>query len=81
MVTDQGSEYKGYNFEQITDLGVELINLQAYRAEQKGPVEKSFGVITIDFCSSVAMLYLKVSPTLSGTDKRVSSVIRWSYIF
>ena len=38
-------------------------------------------VITIDFCSSVAMLYLKVSPTLSGTDKSVSSVIRWSYIF
>lgn len=45
LVTDQGSEYKGYNFEQITDLGVELINLQAYRAEQKGPVEKSFDVI------------------------------------
>ena len=45
LVTDQGSEYKGFNFENITDLGVEVINLQSYRAEQKGPVEKSFDVI------------------------------------
>ncbi len=45
LVTDQGSEYKGMNFEQITDLGVELINLQAYRADEKGPVEKSFDAI------------------------------------
>lgn len=45
LVTDQGSEYKGFNFENIADLGVEVINLQAYRAEQKGPVEKSFDVI------------------------------------
>lgn len=45
LVSDQGSEYKGYTFEQIIDLGVELINLQSYRAEQKGPVEKSFDVI------------------------------------
>lgn len=45
LVTDQGSEYKGSNFGQITDLGVELINLQSYRAELKGPVEKSFDVI------------------------------------
>jgi hypothetical protein len=45
LVTDMGSEYKGSNFEQITDLGVELINLQSYRAEQKSKVEKSFDVI------------------------------------
>lgn len=45
LVTDQGSEYKGFNFENIADLGVEVINLQSYRAEQKGPVEKSFDVI------------------------------------
>ena len=45
MVTDQGSEYKGCNFEQIADLGIELINLKSYRAELKGPVEKAFDVI------------------------------------
>ena len=45
LITDMGSEYKGSNFEQITDLGVELINLQSYRAEQKSKVEKSFDVI------------------------------------
>ncbi|MFR2886603.1 MAG: Mu transposase C-terminal domain-containing protein [Clostridium butyricum] len=45
LITDMGSEYKGGNFEQITDLGVELINLQSYRAEQKSKVEKSFDVI------------------------------------
>lgn len=28
LVTDQGSEYKGENFAQITDLGVELMTLK-----------------------------------------------------
>lgn len=45
LITDMGSEYKGSNFEQITDLGVEIVNLQSYRAEQKSKVEKSFDVI------------------------------------
>ena len=45
MVTDQGSEYKGCNFEQISELGIELINLKSYRAELKGPVEKAFDTI------------------------------------
>ena len=40
MVTDRGSEYKSEHFEQITELGVKIINLPAYRAELKGPVEK-----------------------------------------
>lgn len=45
LVTDQGSEYKGCNLEQLTDLGIEIINLKSYRAELKGPVEKAFDVI------------------------------------
>ena len=45
IFTDQGSEYKSMNFGQIIDLGVELTNLQSYRAELKGSVEKSFDVI------------------------------------
>lgn len=45
LVTDMGSEYKSYNFEQISELGVTLINLPPYRPELKGPVEKFFDVI------------------------------------
>jgi len=45
LVTDMGSEYKSEAFEQITELGVKLINLPAYRPELKGAVEKFFDVI------------------------------------
>jgi len=45
LVTDMGSEYKSETFEQITELGVKLINLPAYRPELKGAVEKFFDVI------------------------------------
>lgn len=73
LVTDQGSEYKGENFSQITDLGVELINLKSYRADEKGPVEQCFnalqnyfkpilkgkGVIEVDFQERGARDYRK----------------------
>ena len=45
LVTDMGSEYKSSNFEQITELGVTVINLPSYRPELKGSVEKFFDVI------------------------------------
>lgn len=45
MVTDMGSEYKGAAFEQITDLGVQVINLPSYRPELKSKVEKFFDCI------------------------------------
>ena len=45
FVTDMGSEYKGSTFEQITDLGVQLVNLPAYRPELKSKVEKFFDCI------------------------------------
>lgn len=45
MVTDMGSEYIGETFEQITELGVTLVNLQAYRPDLKGPVEKLFDLV------------------------------------
>ncbi|MDO5399143.1 MAG: hypothetical protein Q4G33_14595 [bacterium] len=45
FVTDMGSEYKSSNFEQITELGVTVINLPSYRPELKGSVEKFFDVI------------------------------------
>lgn len=45
LITDKGSEYASENFEQLTDLGVSIINLPAYRPELKGAVEKFFDVI------------------------------------
>lgn len=45
LVTDMGSEYKSNNFEQITDLGVQIINLPSYRPELKSKVEKFFDCI------------------------------------
>lgn len=45
LVTDMGSEYKSSNFEQITELGVTLINLPSYRPELKGSVEKFFDLV------------------------------------
>ena len=45
LVTDQGSEYKGCNLEQLIDLGCEIVNLKSYRAELKGSVEQSFDAI------------------------------------
>lgn len=45
MVTDMGPEYIGETFEQITDLGVTLINLPPFRPDLKGPVEKLFDLV------------------------------------
>ena len=45
LVTDQGTEYMSSCFEQITELGVKVINLPVYRPELKGNVEKFFSII------------------------------------
>ena len=45
LVTDMGREYCSYLLEQITDLGVKIVNLPAYRPELKGPVEKFFDLV------------------------------------
>ena len=45
LITDKGSEYKGQNFEQLTDLGITITNLQAFRPDQKSKVEKFFDVV------------------------------------
>lgn len=45
FVTDMGSEYKSETFEQISERGVTIINLPAYRPELKGAVEKFFDLI------------------------------------
>ena len=45
LITDKGREYTSEVFSQITDLGVEVINLPPYRPDLKGAVEKFFDVI------------------------------------
>lgn len=49
IVSDQGSEYIGYTFEQLAELGVTVVNLPSYRPELKGIVEKFFDVIQDGF--------------------------------
>ena len=49
LITDMGSEYAGNVFSQLTDLGVELINLEPYRPELKSLVERFFGLIQESF--------------------------------
>lgn len=45
FITDKGTEYASYNFEQITELGCKVTNLPAFRPELKGPVEKFFNLL------------------------------------
>ncbi len=49
MVTDKGSEYISENFEQMTELGITLIDLPSYRPELKGVIEKFFDLIQNSF--------------------------------
>ena len=45
MVTDRGMEYCSDNFEQLSELGVTIVNLPSYRPELKGSIEKFFDLI------------------------------------
>ena len=45
MMTDRGMEYCSENFEQLSELGVTIINLPSYRPELKGIVEKFFDLV------------------------------------
>ncbi len=45
IVTDRGSDYAGNTYGQLAELGVKIINLEAYRADAKGVVEKFFDII------------------------------------
>ena len=45
LVTDMGSEYKSETFEQLTELGISVINLNPYRPDLKSVVEKFFDCI------------------------------------
>lgn len=45
IVTDRGSDYAGNTYGQLSELSVKIINLDAYRADEKGVVEKFFDII------------------------------------
>jgi hypothetical protein len=45
FITDKGREYVSETFSQITDLGVEIINLPPYRPDLKSAVEKFFDIV------------------------------------
>ena len=45
FVTDGGSEYRGETFEQLSELGVTIVNLPSYRPELKGNEEKFFDLV------------------------------------
>ncbi len=45
LVTDKGSEYISSTFEQLSDLGITIVNLPSYRPDLKSSVEKFFDVI------------------------------------
>ena len=45
LVTDMGSEYKSENLEQLSELGITIVNLPSYRPELKGCIEKFFDII------------------------------------
>ena len=40
-----GSEYKSENLEQLSELGITIVNLPSYRPELKGCIEKFFDII------------------------------------
>lgn len=44
-----GSEYKSENFEQLSELGITIINLPSYRPELKESVEKFFDLIQDEY--------------------------------
>ena len=45
MITDRGKEYLSDTFSQLSELGVEFVNLEPFRPELKGMVEQFFNII------------------------------------
>lgn len=45
FITDQGTEYTSQNFDQLTEIGCTITNLDPYIANDKGVVEKFFDLV------------------------------------
>lgn len=61
IVTDRGSEYAGGTYGQLAELGVRIVNLEAYRADEKGVVEKFFDIV-----QNLFKPYLKGAGVVAG---------------
>ena len=49
IVTDRGSEYTSETFSQIAERGVTIVNVESFRPELKGSVEKLFDLIQTEY--------------------------------
>ena len=49
MITDRGSEYISETFSQLTERGTRIINVDGFRPELKGPVEKLFDLVQSEY--------------------------------
>lgn len=45
FITDKGKEYTSYLFEQLTELGINIVNLPPFRPDLKSSVEQFFNII------------------------------------
>lgn len=45
LVTDKGKEFVGHTFDQLTEIGIRMVNLPPYRPELKGIVEHAFSLL------------------------------------
>ena len=54
IITDRGSDYAGHTYSQLAELSVQIQNLEGYRADLKGQVEKFF-----DLCQNYFKPHLK----------------------
>jgi transposase InsO family protein len=45
IITDRGADYAGYTYSQLAELSVQIQNLEGYRGDMKGQVEKFFDLI------------------------------------
>lgn len=45
IITDRGREYISHYLEPLSEIGVSIINVEAFRADLKGPVEQFFNLV------------------------------------
>ena len=45
LITDKGKEFVGHTFDQLTEIGIRMVNLPPYRPELKGIVEHAFSLL------------------------------------
>ena len=77
MVTDMGSEYTGETFEQITELGVTVINLPSFRPDLKGTIEKLFDLVQEKYTDVLKGKGVIMIPLVIPTKMQKANGINW----